>query len=801
MSKYDYTENMTALIQNSMSGLSNMYCREDYERVIKAVKTAPKDSRLFRKRELEEMCKHNGTFTAKDLLADDALLKSIPTRQELLDKLIVLIHDLHNNFPSPADYMERIVYSLAPEYRGDTVRTAILKKFIKGAGFQCRYYKIDAIADWTVKKMTADAQAIYKDASEKEKLELLLQWLDDSVFTKDHLVIEMSPLDVLTLLADRISYYTSTLDLRDKEDNPVDLIYEKLNKKTRLLVEKYLEVELKPDISILEVMNEILNKESGVRAQEELFGELVNVLEQDLRSLMRKVYYMNKKKKRSTIAELYKDSKRDEYKKLIKQWKLLLICDELAKGEFKMNGATRVILYHLAIMFGMTIVLKQKDVFDPKTNVVKNLFEDYYNDNLIRYLDQNYSNPQYSSRFEKEPTGEGPNYKNYVEAIYLYYLYRKDLNLSPGERIDAAERLRKSCYELAEKKKKSGVLHLNEYLGGTKEYKNLYVSVMVDLAENALPDFITSHYRILPLDNEPYEAGIRVFSDEEAAYSFVQDILGDLDDAYYRTFLANQFIASSDYGKSVNIEPFIDNMRFEGNPFFEWKLAPLLIEKYPNDTNFVRVITKIHDRLTKEINWIGARKKEFLLELLYILCTQTSENSPLKIKEITSQLKKIDMTANGAMVINGVETLKEVGFDVMRGTDDNDNSAKNKLWIGDKVYQDELLQKTVDYVSHGNRINRTLALKTMDELLKTRIKPDKRISRTTLITIYTAYYVTLLEETEGIDSFPDLSEDFRASIDPYLQECRYQTLSEKNILDMFVLISLYYYLIENHYLT
>lgn len=799
MSKYDFTENMTALVQNSMSGLNNMYCREDYENAIKAVKNAPKDARPFRKHKLETMCKHNGRFTAEVLLKDDSLLNSIPTRQELLDKLIVLIHDLHHSFPKPADFMERIVYNLAPEFRNDTVRTAILKQFIKGAGFHCKQYEINAIADWIVNRMTPDEQLIYKDASEKERIELLLSRLDDTIFSDNLLTKDLDSFEILKLLENRIKYYTLEIGITDINDKPIDLIYKLLDNNTRSLINKYLAMTVDPCTNILEVMDEIIKRKTTAIGQNELFKELVDALERDLIALMKKLYYKDRNRKRSAVFKLYKDSKRDKVKDINRPWKLLRICDELAKGEFKMNGATRVILYHFAIMFGMTITLKETDVFDPKTNIVKNLFEDYYNDNLIRYLDQNYSNPQYSSRFEKEPTGEGPNYKNYVESIYLYYLYRTDLKLSPGKRIDEAEQLRKECYKRAKEKMRQGSLQLEEDFGGTKEYKRLYVTNMVNMEEDELPDFITSHYRILPLDKGKAEAGILVYSDEDAAFNNVQDIMEDLEDAYDGLFIANQSIASSDYGESVDIAPFIENMRFEGNHFFDWKLIPLLNDKYSKDTDFVRVITQIHERLTKEINWIGARKKEFLVELLHVLCTQTSASRPIMIDDVTSELKKTDLTVNGDMVLNGVDTLKKVGFDVKRETDDE--SGRSWLRIENKIYQDELLQKAVDYVSRANWIDWSSAIKTMDELLSTRIKPDKRISRTTLITIYTAYYVTLLEETKGIVSFPDLSEDFRASIDPFLQECRYQTLSEKNILDMFVLISLYYYLIENYYLT
>lgn len=41
-----------------------------------------------------------------------------------------------------------------------------------------------------------------------------------------------------------------------------------------------------------------------------------------------------------------------------------------------------------------------------------------------------------------------------------------------------------------------------------------------------------------------------------------------------------------------------------------------------------------------------------------------------------------------------------------------------------------------------------------------------------------------MNETEGLDTFPDVFEDYAATINPYLEEARYQPLSEKNIFDV-----------------
>lgn len=55
-----------------------------------------------------------------------------------------------------------------------------------------------------------------------------------------------------------------------------------------------------------------------------------------------------------------------------------------------------------------------------------------------------------------------------------------------------------------------------------------------------------------------------------------------------------------------------------------------------------------------------------------------------------------------------------------------------------------------------------------------------------------------MNETEGLDTFPNVFEDYASTIDPYLEEARYQPLSGKNIFDMYIVTALYFYLVENN---
>ena len=150
---------------------------------------------------------------------------------------------------------------------------------------------------------------------------------------------------------------------------------------------------------------------------------------------------------------------------------LLKIVNDLAQGYFRMEGNTKRALYYFAIVYNMTYYIGADDngpeVFDAKTDVDANLFRDYYVNNLMRYLSPEYRSER--SRYQADPSGQGINYKNYAEMVYLYYI-RKDLT--------AVEKLQKAndmINELADSG--NGGRRLD---GGTKTYRGLVHGVAPD---------------------------------------------------------------------------------------------------------------------------------------------------------------------------------------------------------------------------------------------------------------------------------------------------------------------------------
>ena len=101
---------------------------------------------------------------------------------------------------------------------------------------------------------------------------------------------------------------------------------------------------------------------------------------------------------------------------------LLRLADDLASGNFRTGSGIKRGLYYFAMAFGMTWNKDnpKSDVEKNQSDVEKNLFQDYYNDNLLRYISENYRNAP--SDFEAEPSGQGINYKNFAEIVCLYFI-------------------------------------------------------------------------------------------------------------------------------------------------------------------------------------------------------------------------------------------------------------------------------------------------------------------------------------------------------------------------------------------
>ncbi len=149
-------------------------------------------------------------------------------------------------------------------------------------------------------------------------------------------------------------------------------------------------------------------------------------------------------KKRQTALALIDESIFDSMGNDSK-WDLLHLADDLANGKFRTNGKTRRHLYLFAFAFGIHVLSPQEwarmkgpgDVLRYQ-DLERNLLCDYCNACLVQKMAKEYSADPGKSGYDMWPSGTGINYKNWLEALFLYYLHRNHQLIEAGR--PAAER-------------------------------------------------------------------------------------------------------------------------------------------------------------------------------------------------------------------------------------------------------------------------------------------------------------------------------------------------------------------------
>ena len=173
---------------------------------------------------------------------------------------------------------------------------------------------------------------------------------------------------------------------------------------------------------------------------------------------------------------------------------LLQTADDLAAGRFRAGGsvrrggATKKSLYLFAMVYGMTYYSGDENgaaIMDPETDIESNLFRDYYANNLMRFMSKTYSGS--SREYELDPSGQGINYKNFAEMIYLYYI-SKDCETQDKIRLsgEMIERVRTSRFKRGKFDTKAA--------GGTVFYKNLFSEDILSMSESDFEAFICDNY-------------------------------------------------------------------------------------------------------------------------------------------------------------------------------------------------------------------------------------------------------------------------------------------------------------------
>lgn len=192
-----------------------------------------------------------------------------------------------------------------------------------------------------------------------------------------------------------------------------------------------------------------------------------------------------------TISTMDKAHKRDARRKFA----LLKLADDLAFGRFRTNGKTKTDLYMFAFAFHMTVYTGAfGDPEQPDRDIAKNLFRDYYQDNLLRYISEDYI--RNFRMYDSEPTGEGINYKNYAEIIYIYFLRKSQEEMDARKRIKRANLLIDKCFQMAQAREKENKQPSKKEWLITDDYNAMFTDVMWSMTEEELAEYLCEHFEI-----------------------------------------------------------------------------------------------------------------------------------------------------------------------------------------------------------------------------------------------------------------------------------------------------------------
>lgn len=638
----DFTPYMQSVIGGVIEKIGGFYCREDFEAKIREVEQQKQRKRsgyASRLGELKRMCRACGMdwqLLCSEETYEAELLKA-PSRNDLKKMLLSSLHEIYKEFPTPAQYMERVVRRrLKGEFEQDSVRLAIVKQFVRHTD-----YHTDSVIDWAKKHFSKEELAAFPGSDKKAQREMILSHLDETIFKR--LSRGNTGLDISEWLPFLIKRMENDCGCGKKE-------------------------EIR---TLKETLAALPAGDTERETAKEQAGQVFQTIETAYCARLKQQTYVKKNGKTGTKDEVYKQAKKDFQKSHREDWELLKLADDLACGKFRVNGATKEELYIFAIAFGMTVYLGTEDsLYDAEKDMEKNLFCDYYHDNLLRYvLDEEYMD--HSTYYESEPSGEGINYKNYVEAIYLYYIYRTDLALTPGERIAKAQ----SVIEKCAKKAKTNPKRLD-----------------------SAPEERTFLYR-QRLEQE-------VLQRRSADYRGI-----DSEDALVDYICSNYYVVSNT----------------------GYAIPRILMASGQN------TVKAYHAGLVKQIQG----------EFPGVNIDEEFEHGI----DVDGLLKEVE---------GDRDFMESVGFD-------------RDFWMLLRKLDEKLHTRKKGIL----KLNRETGLSERDSF-----------TRTEIITLYYCYFQYLVNEQEAM-SLPELYQDFCDGLNPHLEECRYQPISEKNIFDMFVIFSLF----------
>jgi len=226
-------------------------------------------------------------------------------------------------------------------------------------------------------------------------------------------------------------------------------------------------------------------------------------------------------KEEEKLLNRAKQKLKDEKKK----FGLIRLADDLASGKFTAAGVTKRDLYLFAVVFDMTYYCPNKaenseTIAKYDTDIEKNLFVDYYTNNLMRFLTESYSGKL--SGVEVDPSGQGINYKNFAEMVFIYYIAK---DLSPIEKI-------RNIYEMIKRLENSSSNHNKPDSEGTGYFREIFTEEILDYSDEEFEKFVGEHYDCCLTDANGNKLNMSEFqlqTNQNTAFEMYRELIDAMD--------------------------------------------------------------------------------------------------------------------------------------------------------------------------------------------------------------------------------------------------------------------------------
>lgn len=574
------------------------------------------------------------------------------------------------------------------------------------------------------------------------------------------------------------------------------------------------------------------------------------------------IFTVTEKKIEDEIAEVEKaydgkppankkesDSRKEKKKSIKDKYELLKICEDLAQGRFKVQFGTKKALYLFAVAFNMTYYSGEPDeIFDPVTDIEKNLFNDYYTNSFFRFLGADYKDSEKKAGLDCEAGGEGINYKNYAEMIFIYCISQ---DIPAIEKLEMAKRLMNAV-------KGSSPTHSDD--NSTKHYRQLFTGEIIKMNEKDFENFIKENYDCSNKGGSPFALCSSKNSAFEQYTKLMNELSEEIDNENLNsTKMMNRLASINDYNDTTK-----SRLLKNCNKYFD-KLKNICKSEYTtaNDSRkqvldeYLSVIKKQSSNTMEKLNAaIGYNIPEITAEIFksisdfYGSKTSTFEETEEKVctlltcfwednmsfaenvmkraaanikphikeqqeirelltaKAIKDIIFKNISTDVKDMVRTEIEIFNEERISMGRIITDKItlDCCKMGLWFLEALDMDSCKKRSrsaawKEYIELLSAINNFICCKeSTGNMLKIFKRSKDTVNRAFMITVFYYKYI-IREEAAGITgsrgiSFEDIFAEFKEEIDEYLIRSYYPEFSGKNIFDVCIALSAYSYITQ-----